>query len=356
MAEQNLYSNHAEITKMDEHINAKPKYREFICAQCIGKAQIILERWDETNWLWDGLKLTPKWTALNYKKLDAEQARRQQKREKELVSCGMAQDKVQVEATLFVKRWRTDEEKIHSADWNARDHLRRDLTSLESIVILLPPDRRLRFGGVPKDQSSRNDGEYWLLVVYRAREVLEELNSYLNLPQLPYSEFNKKVNSVILAIKKVDESVPMTVQDIAGFPFGAFSTSFPFATFSELVASVMSGRCVVRRFAFRYDMDVFNILACKSYRLFFTTVMITTWVAPIVAIVLAFYYSGWWLMGLSCFFFGMKACKSMYYRTIIRSALTSEPAFCLLFYCSQIHVYDIKKSKEYEWQLLKKKR
>lgn len=148
---------------------------------------------------------------------------------------------------------------------------------------------------------------------------------------------------VIHQIRDSGGNLPATLRDIPHFPF---------ENFPELQEAVLSGRYVISRFAFRYELELFNLIATRFEFLKLQAAIILTYAMPLAALVLAFLHSWWWLFGLFSYFVGMRWSKNAYNGPIHRAARSSEAAFCLLFYTSQVHVYDLEEMKEYEWKLL----
>jgi len=70
---------------------------------------------------------------------------------------------------------------------------------------------------------------------------------------------------------------------------------------------------------------------------------------------LAFVFSPWWLFGILYFLCGLRLTERIYGSVILKGAVSSEMAFCLLFYISQVHIVIPTTGQEYEWQLLTKK-
>jgi hypothetical protein len=103
--------------------------------------------------------------------------------------------------------------------------------------------------------------------------------------------------------------------------------------------------------AVELDVDILGVVSPGSQTLHMVLTFATL-VFPLVSVVIAFFVSHWFWLGLLYFFVGSWITISHWKNTILRVAHQSESAFCLLFYTSKINAYDLTNSTEYEWQQL----
>ena len=81
---------------------------------------------------------------------------------------------------------------------------------------------------------------------------------------------------------------------------------------------------------------------------------LASYLIPLISIVMAFVVSHWFWLGLLYFIVGSRITTRVWCSGILRAALSSEQAFCLLFYTSKVNCYDHTTKTEYEWQLIRK--
>jgi hypothetical protein len=152
----------------------------------------------------------------------------------------------------------------------------------------------------------------------------------------------KELHEALLRMKKVDPSVPTSISKIPGFPF---------TDFEKMREAIRARRFVLAKFSFHQDLDILGIVSSRSQTLH-TVLTFATLVVPLVSVILAFFVSHWFWLGLLYLFVGSRITISHWKNTILRVAHQSESAFCLLFYTSKINAYDLGNSTEYEWQQL----
>ncbi len=129
--------------------------------------------------------------------------------------------------------------------------------------------------------------------------------------------------------------------------------TFPYRTFSDMVAATRCHEFKVARFSFQQDADVLRLL-CPQHATIHSISVGATFLIPLVSIGLAFTVSHWFWLGLLYFFVGSRITTRIWTSGILEAAMSSESAFCFLFYASKINCYDVKSRKEYEWQLLQR--
>lgn len=152
------------------------------------------------------------------------------------------------------------------------------------------------------------------------------------------------LDRIITTIKQSDPTFPTQVSDIP---------LFPFREFDDFKNAVSAGTCTVHRFVFRQEPTILSLFAPKITQYLHTTAVLFAYAAPLLSIALAIFVSPWWLFGVFGFLFGFKQAKAIYNNAVLSAALSSEKAFCFLFYVSQINMYDHTQKREFEWQILK---
>lgn len=152
-----------------------------------------------------------------------------------------------------------------------------------------------------------------------------------------------ELEATLQRIKAVDPRAPIRIAEIIGFPF---------ADFTEMQREIRAGNFIIAKFAFLQEPVTLKLVNPKSWLLYSTSVA-ATYLIPIISILLAFTVSHWFWLGLIYFIIGTRFTVGIWTSSIIQAAFHSELAFCLLFYSSKINTYDLRSSREYEWQLLK---
>lgn len=137
----------------------------------------------------------------------------------------------------------------------------------------------------------------------------------------------EKILELVARLKERGRFAPTRVSELP---------SFPFSTYEEARTAILSGKILIQRFAFEYLTGVFDILATPIQRAMSTFYLGLTYLGPIVAIVLAFMYSWWFLPGIFLLPIGMSKMKAHYNHVIFTSALKSELFFCFLYSAKQI--------------------
>jgi hypothetical protein len=155
----------------------------------------------------------------------------------------------------------------------------------------------------------------------------------------------QEVYEALQRMKKIDPNVPTSISKIPGFPF---------ADFQEMQAAIRSRKFALAKFSFHQDLDILGVVSPRR-QTFHMILTFATLLVPLVSVILAFFVSHWFWLGLLYFFVGSRFTINHWKNTILRAAHQSESAFCLLFYTSKINAYDLTTSTEYEWQQLTKK-
>ena len=149
---------------------------------------------------------------------------------------------------------------------------------------------------------------------------------------------------LIERIVATDPTFPATISRIP---------TFPYSTFSDMIAAVRAHEFTVARFSFQQDADVLRLVNPQQATLHSISVA-ATFLIPLASVVLAFVISHWFWLGILYFFVGSRITTRIWDSAILDAALSSESAFCFLFYASKINCYDAKSRREYEWQLIQK--
>lgn len=144
----------------------------------------------------------------------------------------------------------------------------------------------------------------------------------------------------IIAFEENGKTVPKNVIEIKGIPF---------MSYEAILNDWNRGKIIIQRFAFQYISSVFSVLATPFERNLQLMYTLGTFIAPVIAIILAIFYSWWFIFGIVSPFFFMKWNKSLYNGVIFRSAVQSELIFCFLYYLGQISLTTSDYSTSYYW-------
>jgi len=133
--------------------------------------------------------------------------------------------------------------------------------------------------------------------------------------------------------------IPKSLQEIRPFPVREYDA---------LIYSVGAGHLRVHRVFGARNSFVFDSVKTfsDSFRFWFGIAL--TILSPIAAIALAFLVSGWCLLLAFGTFVGTTIIAKTYDRAVFRAALSSEPAFCFLFWVRAINVFDTIRDKFFE--------
>ena len=113
---------------------------------------------------------------------------------------------------------------------------------------------------------------------------------------------------------------------------------FPFESYDELLHAAKTGEVILLRFSFEPSSVIFSRCATAFERFLMTAYGALTYLAPIIAIALGFFFSWWFLIGALLSFLFISAGKKLFNRVIFRSAFEAEPVFCFLYFGGQISV------------------
>lgn len=150
------------------------------------------------------------------------------------------------------------------------------------------------------------------------------------------------VSDVIELMRENGKAVPRDVPEISDFPFD---------THESLLEALRTGKMILQRFSFQYDFNLFSLLASRAEVLTYYFFLAVTYLSPIVAIVLGFMFSWWWiLLAPLGIWFGMRGTKATYNKVIFSSALRSEIEFCFLYFLRQISVTSADYIASYYWK------
>ena len=152
------------------------------------------------------------------------------------------------------------------------------------------------------------------------------------------SHAEDKILEVISKLQNEGETMPENVYDMPNLPF---------TNYDQLINEVKSGNFFVQRLAFRHAYEIFELVATPLQSKLNSTYLILAFGLPVISIILAIFYSWWWLLGIISFFFLGKRARYIYDNVILQSALDSELLFCFLYYIRQISVTPSDRSTTY---------
>lgn len=152
---------------------------------------------------------------------------------------------------------------------------------------------------------------------------------------------NTRLESVVRKTADADPRYPHRVSSISGFPY---------INHADMVQAVFERRCILRRFSFHYDFQIFDLFANGIHKALHWIFLVLAYAGPVVSIALAILVSPWWWFGLLSFFVGLKLIKWNYNAMILGAACSSELEFCFLFYISQIEFIHPGLNQRFEWQ------
>jgi hypothetical protein len=132
----------------------------------------------------------------------------------------------------------------------------------------------------------------------------------------------------------IDEGrdVPLGIGDISPFPA---------SNFDGFKIGLRTGKLKIYRFSAAMDATVLKLFTTHGASLISTIGLLIFLGIPFVALSLGFIYSWWWLAILPMSLVGMRVSKAAYDSAVLRAALSSEIAFCLLYWMKQVGVWDM---------------
>ena len=114
---------------------------------------------------------------------------------------------------------------------------------------------------------------------------------------------------------------------------------FPYHNFSELLADVKSGDARIFRFAYVMDNSITSIFALPHDN-FMSSLGLFIGYGGILASLACSYFFSWWLLLVApmTFFVGTNMTKKAYNNVVFNGAVSSEIAFCFLYFTGQVSV------------------
>lgn len=150
-----------------------------------------------------------------------------------------------------------------------------------------------------------------------------------------------KVCGIVKQLNQNGKGIPERISDIKNFPA---------VDYNHFLEGINCDMLRLSKFSFQYESTIFNLISTSEEKFQMKFSLFVEYIGPVISIVLAVYYS-WWFMLLApiLFFCGLKIGKNAYLSTIFRSATSSEIEFCFLYFCKQISVYAKIQDSVYYW-------
>lgn len=152
---------------------------------------------------------------------------------------------------------------------------------------------------------------------------------------------NKIIERVELA-KQKSHIIPLSFEEL--------NNDIPFKSFNEFKDELVSGNIAIQKFNSGLDSFVVNHLFAKKTDIFlfyFYTIML--YLSPVLAIILSFKHSFWWLVGALFFpIIFLRLMKNLYTSFLFYASTNSEIIFSFLFFLREISIKDFK--TDYYWK------
>lgn len=127
--------------------------------------------------------------------------------------------------------------------------------------------------------------------------------------------------------------------------------TLPYKDFNKLKEMLLARRVLIQKFKFSYYGWLLRLVSSPWERFQSTFFMGMTYIGPIIAIVLCFSVSWWFLLAVIILpMKGMAWTKKHYTNQICCAALLSETIFSFLFYMGQISITSIDFKDNYYWK------
>ena len=147
------------------------------------------------------------------------------------------------------------------------------------------------------------------------------------------------VSTFVDRMRQKGHEIPRRVGEIAGLPY---------STHESLRRDAFAGKVHVHRMLASQNADVFTLFSSSSDKMLLNVYMVMMFGGPIVSLVLCFVHSWLWLIGVVTFpVIGLRIMKRLYNQVILRAALSSELAFCFLYFGGKIAVSSADFSESY---------
>jgi hypothetical protein len=122
---------------------------------------------------------------------------------------------------------------------------------------------------------------------------------------------------------------------------------FPYHNFSDLLDDVKSGEARILRFAYVMDSSITSIFALPHDNFISNLGLFIGYGGILASLVCSFLFSWWLLLFIPvAFVIGTNLTKKKYNSVVFNGAVSSEIAFCFLYFSGQISV-DIPKHDEH---------
>lgn len=136
------------------------------------------------------------------------------------------------------------------------------------------------------------------------------------------------LNALIDGLSKSGQDVPTSVSQLPDFPY---------SDFSDLMADFKAEAAWLLRFSYAMDPSLLSLLGSRALKLKSNIGMLLAYGGPVVALVLCFVFSWWFLVAIPiCLSWGMSLTKKAYNSAIFDAAFSDEVAFCFLYFIGQV--------------------
>jgi hypothetical protein len=139
-----------------------------------------------------------------------------------------------------------------------------------------------------------------------------------------------KIESLIENVNFKGNNISKQIGEIPGFPF---------ENFSDLIEGIKSRHASLLRHSLTIEGAIFSAVGDRNEKIFYFIGQALSWGAIPLGLILAVLIS-WWLLIVAIFmyFYGKSIVSDTYNKSIFRSAMKSEQAFCFLYHQNQISI------------------
>lgn len=141
----------------------------------------------------------------------------------------------------------------------------------------------------------------------------------------------EKIKTMVRGLNAKGKGIPTQIAEIKPFPVG---------TFAALVSGIQAGTFKMQKFSFHYEPSFLEAFGSDADKLQGKIAMLSMFGIPIVACGLAFLVHWSLLVVAPLGLLGSKLLRRAYRSAIFRGALSSEPAFCFLYFSQQVSIVD----------------
>jgi hypothetical protein len=140
----------------------------------------------------------------------------------------------------------------------------------------------------------------------------------------------RKIESLIEKVNFKGKTISKQIREIPDFPFEHFS---------DLIEGIKSRHASLLRHSLTIEASIFAAVGDRNEKIFYFIGQALSWGAIPLGLILAVLVS-WWLLIVATFvyFFGKRIVSDTYNKSIFRSAMKSEQAFCFLYHHNQISI------------------